>query len=83
MVYAIFYMHQTSGACAGVCKCNGMHQMEKSGVDQPQRLGKIRLLYIYIILRYILTITVTKYSLNFSSLLKLFGWDQDQTPLFY
>ena len=23
MVHAIFYMHQTSGACADVCACNG------------------------------------------------------------
>ena len=26
----IFYMYQTSGACAGMCKCNCMHQMEKT-----------------------------------------------------
>ena len=27
---AIFYMHQTSGACAGVCECDHMHPMDKS-----------------------------------------------------
>ena len=26
----IFYMYQTSGACAGMCKCDCMHQMEKT-----------------------------------------------------
>ena len=26
---AIFYMHQTSGACAGECACDRTHQMEK------------------------------------------------------
>ena len=28
-----FYTHQTSGACAGVCTCNCMHQMEKTVKD--------------------------------------------------
>ena len=27
---AIFHKHRTSGACAGVCTCNCMHQMEKT-----------------------------------------------------
>ena len=27
---AIFYTHQTSDACAGVCACNRKHQMEKT-----------------------------------------------------
>ena len=26
----IFNMHQTSGACAGVCVCDRMHQMEET-----------------------------------------------------
>ena len=30
MACAIFYTYQTSGACAGVCACNRMHQMEKN-----------------------------------------------------
>ena len=32
--HAIFYTHQTSGACAGVCVCvcNCMHQMEKTAL---------------------------------------------------
>ena len=29
VVHAIFYMQQTSGACAGICTCNRMHQMDK------------------------------------------------------
>ena len=29
MACVIFYTHQTSGACAGVCACERMHQMEK------------------------------------------------------
>ena len=30
MPHAIFYMHQTSDVCAGVCRCNRTHQMEKT-----------------------------------------------------
>ena len=30
MVHATFYMHQTSGACAGMCACNHSHQMGKT-----------------------------------------------------
>ena len=30
VAHAIFYTHQTSGACAGVCMCDRMHQMEQS-----------------------------------------------------
>ena len=33
MAHAIFYMHQTSGACAGVCACDHTHQMEKTDVE--------------------------------------------------
>ena len=29
VVHAIFYIHQTSGACTGMCMCNCMHQIEK------------------------------------------------------
>ena len=29
MIHAIFYNHQTSGLCAGMCMCDRMHQMEK------------------------------------------------------
>ena len=32
MVHAIFYLHQSSGVCAGACACNCTHQMEKTGV---------------------------------------------------
>ena len=28
---AVFYMHQTRGACACVCTCNCTHQMERTG----------------------------------------------------
>ena len=30
VIHAIFYSHQTSGTCAGMCACNGIHQMEKT-----------------------------------------------------
>ena len=33
MACAIFYMHQTSGVCAGVCMCDRMHQMEKTDTE--------------------------------------------------
>ena len=39
MACAIFYMHQTSGACTCVCVCNRSHQMEKSDIpphDLPE-----------------------------------------------
>ena len=29
-MHAIFYTHQTSGTCAGVCMCNCKHQMDKT-----------------------------------------------------
>ena len=29
----IFYTHQTSGACAGVCACDLTHQMDKIADD--------------------------------------------------
>ena len=31
---AIFYMHQTSGTCTGMCACNHIHQIEKSEPDE-------------------------------------------------
>ena len=34
MACAIFYTHQTSGECAGVCECDHAHQMEKAGLMQ-------------------------------------------------
>ena len=37
MAHAIFYMHQTSGACTGVCTCNHTHQIEKT--DDTNTLG--------------------------------------------
>ena len=38
MVRAIFYMHQTSGACAGVHTCDSTHQMKKTAfVSQRER----------------------------------------------
>ena len=33
MARAIIYMHETSGACAGMCACDRMHKMEKTGKD--------------------------------------------------
>ena len=30
MVRAIFYKHQTSSACAGVCACKHKHQIDKT-----------------------------------------------------
>ena len=32
MARAIFYTHQTSGTCAGVCACDRTHQMEKTAL---------------------------------------------------
>ena len=35
---AIFYMHQNSGACASICKCDRTHQMKKTAiVSQRER----------------------------------------------
>ena len=41
MGHAIFYTHQTSGACADMCACNCMHQMEKTG-----RVGRSSILQL-------------------------------------
>ena len=30
MAHAIFYMHQTSGVCVGMCMCDCTHQIEKT-----------------------------------------------------
>ena len=32
MAHAIFYMHQSKGASAGVCLCNHTYQMEKTTI---------------------------------------------------
>ena len=34
---AIFYMHQTSDVCAGLCACNCMHQMVKTARSCTQK----------------------------------------------
>ena len=31
---AVSYMHQTSGACAGLCACDRTHEMEETVLDQ-------------------------------------------------
>ena len=37
-MHATFYMHQTSGVCAGMCTCDRMHQMKKTAiVSQRER----------------------------------------------
>ena len=47
MARAIFYTHQTSGACAGRCACDRRHQMEKTGFgDHPKRGWLIKLSHI-------------------------------------
>ena len=33
MIRAIFYMHQDSGACAGMCTCNCAYQMKKTAIE--------------------------------------------------
>ena len=30
MAHAIFYIHQTGGACAGMCTCNNTHHIERT-----------------------------------------------------
>ena len=45
MAVAIFYTHQTSGTCAGMCMCDHTHQMDKKGV-----VFKIYFLYHNLIL---------------------------------
>ena len=37
---AICYMYQTSGICADMCRCNHMHQMEKTEVGAVDSLAK-------------------------------------------
>ena len=38
MIRAIIYMHQNSGACAGVCTCDCTYQMKKNAiVSQKER----------------------------------------------
>ena len=38
MVCAIFYVHHTIGACAGICMCDRMYQMEKTGGDERAKM---------------------------------------------
>ena len=38
MACAIFYTHQTSGTCAGVCACDRTHQMKKTEFLKSQEL---------------------------------------------
>ena len=42
MVCAVFYTHQISDACAGVCACDRdrTHQMEKTGKKHCERLHR-------------------------------------------
>ena len=37
MVHAIFYMHQTSGASAGMCVCNRTHQLKKTAIVSQRK----------------------------------------------
>ena len=49
---AIFYMHQTSGACAGVCAFNRTHQMEKTefcAISSLDRQIFFQEFYIYLL----------------------------------
>ena len=36
---AIFYMHETSGACAGMCDYNCMHLMDKTAYPPVQKIN--------------------------------------------
>ena len=45
VVGAIFYMHQTSGACAGVCTCDHTHQMDKTGFTSFISLFSFQAIY--------------------------------------
>ena len=37
MVHAIFYMHQTSGASAGMCVCDRTHQLKKTAIVSQRK----------------------------------------------
>ena len=41
MAHAIFYMHQTSGACAGMRACDRMHQNGEDWFHESLAKGKI------------------------------------------
>ena len=50
MTRAIFYTHQTSGVCVGVCACDRMHQMEKTEYEKLKKcyiLSDEKSTYIY------------------------------------
>lgn len=36
----LFYMHQTVGACAGICTCDRTQQMDKTASKRPLRNKK-------------------------------------------
>ena len=42
VTHAIFYMHQKSGACAGLCTCNRMHQMDKTAYNHNLKVTHVR-----------------------------------------
>ena len=52
VVGAIFYMHQTSGACAGVCTCDHTHQMDKTGFTS----------FVYLVFRQYMQLFIISYS---------------------
>ena len=58
MAHAIFYTHQTSGACAGVCVCYRKHQIEKTV------FGVILVSFLLIPNRYMLTWVYCCFRLN-------------------
>ena len=42
MARAIFYTHQTIGACAGVCACDRTHQMEKTEMAVKTNVSQLK-----------------------------------------
>ena len=42
--HAICYMYQTSGTCADMCRCNHMHQMEKTEVGAVDSLAEAHIM---------------------------------------
>ena len=40
MVHAVFYTHQSIGACAHVCMCDHTHQMKKTVDDDTEEGDK-------------------------------------------
>ena len=47
VVCAIFYLHQTSGTCAGMCACYRMHQMEKTVLPAISSILPAIFVYIF------------------------------------